>query len=195
MGKRAVRYTLLGILLLASSLAGAGCSSQNGEMNGAVAVAMADPATLPADLAAEPQRVTEAYRFAAANAEILAQIPCYCGCGAMGHTSNYSCFWQADGGLELHATGCGICVDIAQDVLVGLSQGRSTQEIRAQIDADYSRFGPPTDTLPVGVQAIDWSNLPASRVNMTCDSTSASGEHRADSGNGQSTGGLVCTSP
>jgi hypothetical protein len=67
----------------------------------------------------------------------------------MGHTSNYSCFWQTDGGLELHATGCGICVDIAQDVLAGLGQGHSLHNIRAQIDADYSRFCPSTDTPPV----------------------------------------------
>ena len=151
MGKHAVRYILLVVLLLSSTLAAAGCSSQNGAMNGSMAVAMADPATLPVDLAAEPQRVTEAYRFAAANAEILAQIPCYCGCGEMGHTSNYSCFWQTDGGLELHATGCGICVDIAQETLQALRQGRSLYDIRAQIDADYSRFGPSTDTPPVSV--------------------------------------------
>ena len=151
MGKYAVRFTLLAVLLLASSLVTAGCSSENGAVEGSMAVAMADPASLPVELAAEPQRVTEAYRFAAANAEILAQIPCYCGCGEMGHTSNYSCFWQADGGLELHATGCGICVDIAQDTLQALRQGRSLYDIRAQIDADYSRFGPSTDTPLVSV--------------------------------------------
>lgn len=157
-------------------------------------MAMAELTAMPVELAAEPQRVTEAYRFAAANPEAAKQMPCYCGCGAMGHTSNYSCFWQTEGIVELHATGCGICVDIAQDTLRGLSQGRSLQEIRAQIDADYSRFGPPTNTPPVGVQVIDWSNLPASRVNMTCDSTGTDSQHKASSGNGL-TDGLVCTSP
>ena len=33
-----------------------------------------------------------AYRFAAANPEILKYIPCYCGCGEMGHGSNLDCY-------------------------------------------------------------------------------------------------------
>lgn len=104
---------------------------------------------MPDEIADQPRRVLESYRFAAANPDVLSRIPCYCGCGPMGHTSNYDCFWQADGTADLHATGCGICVDIAQDVYQALGQGRSLAEIRAQIDSDYSRFGPSTDTPPV----------------------------------------------
>jgi hypothetical protein len=40
----------------------------------------------------EPPVVQEAYQFAIANPEILAKLPCYCGCGNMGHTSNLDCF-------------------------------------------------------------------------------------------------------
>jgi hypothetical protein len=36
--------------------------------------------------------VREAYRFAVANRETLRYIPCFCGCGADGHTSNASCY-------------------------------------------------------------------------------------------------------
>jgi hypothetical protein len=36
--------------------------------------------------------VVEAYRFAIANRATLRYIPCYCGCGAEGHTSNASCY-------------------------------------------------------------------------------------------------------
>ena len=36
--------------------------------------------------------VREAYTFAVAHPEVLTQIPCYCGCGAIGHTSNYACY-------------------------------------------------------------------------------------------------------
>jgi hypothetical protein len=39
-----------------------------------------------------PPVVQEAYRFAIANPEILAKLPCYCGCGNMGHMSNLDCF-------------------------------------------------------------------------------------------------------
>jgi hypothetical protein len=47
---------------------------------------------LPADIAKAPEEVREAYRFAIANQDTLRFIPCYCGCGAEGHTSNASCY-------------------------------------------------------------------------------------------------------
>lgn len=47
---------------------------------------------LPADVAKAPEEVREAYRFSIANRETLRYIPCYCGCGSEGHTSNASCY-------------------------------------------------------------------------------------------------------
>jgi hypothetical protein len=47
---------------------------------------------LPADIRRAPAEVREAYRFAIANRDILRYIPCYCGCGSEGHTSNASCY-------------------------------------------------------------------------------------------------------
>lgn len=47
---------------------------------------------LPADIAKAPGEVREAYRFAIANRDTLKYIPCYCGCGSEGHTSNASCY-------------------------------------------------------------------------------------------------------
>jgi hypothetical protein len=47
---------------------------------------------LPKDIRAAPEEVREAYRFAIANRYTLRYIPCYCGCGAEGHTSNASCY-------------------------------------------------------------------------------------------------------
>lgn len=41
---------------------------------------------------AAPPLVQEAYRFAIANPDILSQLPCYCGCGNMGHQSDLDCF-------------------------------------------------------------------------------------------------------
>ena len=51
---------------------------------------------LPADIAKAPAEVREAYRFAIANRDTLKYIPCYCGCGAEGHTSNASCYFKDD---------------------------------------------------------------------------------------------------
>jgi hypothetical protein len=47
---------------------------------------------LPADIAKAPSEVREAYRFAINNRDTLRYIPCYCGCGSEGHTSNASCY-------------------------------------------------------------------------------------------------------
>jgi hypothetical protein len=134
-----VTLFIVTFILMAAGLAGCGASS--GEH-----VAMADAGSMPAAVQTAPQTVQMAYRFAAANPDALQQIPCYCGCGGMGHLSNYNCFWQRGGEVDTHALGCGICVDIAQDVRRGLEKGVALDRIRAQVDADYSRFGPATDT-------------------------------------------------
>ena len=49
---------------------------------------------LPKDIRSAPEEVREAYRFAITNRDTLRYIPCYCGCGADGHTSNASCYIQ-----------------------------------------------------------------------------------------------------
>lgn len=56
------------------------------------AYALAPESILPADIRQAPAGVREAYRFAVANRDALRWIPCYCGCGAQGHTSNASCY-------------------------------------------------------------------------------------------------------
>ncbi len=96
-----------------------------------------------------PETVQEAFQFAVANPDVLSQIPCYCGCGAMGHKSNYDCYIagkDADGKLTFdnHALGCSICVDITQDTMRLLDEGKSVPEILNYVNDTYSRFGPPT---------------------------------------------------
>jgi hypothetical protein len=118
---------------------------------------LAPESALPSFLTTAAPRVREAYRFAVANPEALKTVPCFCGCGKMGHTSNLSCFVQNAGTnwetitFDEHAAGCGICVDIAQDVMRMTAEGKQPGEIRQSIDATYSSFGPATDTpLPAG---------------------------------------------
>ncbi len=57
-----------------------------------VALELAPVSALPEEIRQAPVHIQEAYRFAVANPELLQQIPCYCGCGAVGHTSNYDCY-------------------------------------------------------------------------------------------------------
>lgn len=143
-GKQVLLIQTLFVLgLLPFLLAGCGSSQP--------AVGMAADDALPAFLNAVTPRVRDAYRFAIANADKLERIPCYCGCGKMGHTSNLSCYISSatvDGAIvyDEHANGCGICVDITQDVMRLAQTGQSLWEIRAYVDAQYSPFGPSTDT-------------------------------------------------
>ena len=103
--------------------------------------------SMPAEVQAAPKVVQTAYQFAAENPDVLKGIPCYCGCGAMGHTSNYSCYIAGenqDGALTFdnHALGCTICVDITTDAIRLLEDGKPLPDIRAYIDQTYSQFGP-----------------------------------------------------
>ena len=134
------------VFLLAGGLILAACGS-----SGNSGVDTASVAMLPDWARNAPPRVREAYEYAVANPEELAKYPCYCGCGNMGHTSNLSCYVQdiaPDGTIAFdnHANGCGICVDITQDVMRLKAQGQSSPQVRAYIDAQYSPFGPGTDT-------------------------------------------------
>ena len=57
---------------------------------------LAPESLLPGDIRRAPDEVREAYRFAIANRNVLRYIPCYCGCGSEGHTSNASCYVKDD---------------------------------------------------------------------------------------------------
>jgi hypothetical protein len=107
---------------------------------------MASMTGMPADVLQSAKSVQLAYQFAVANPDVLKNIPCYCGCGAAGHKSNYACYVKDDTGgkitYDLHATGCSICVDITRDTMRMMQQGKSIPEIKKAIDQTYSQFGP-----------------------------------------------------
>lgn len=108
---------------------------------------MASMDGMPAEVKSAPVTVQQAYQFAAANPDVMTQIPCYCGCGSMGHTSNYSCYVSnvdASGTItyDSHALGCSICVDITQDTMRLLKDGKTMPEIKAYVDQTYAKYGP-----------------------------------------------------
>lgn len=136
------------ILLLLAPLA-AGCSSEPATGDAEHGYTLAPLAQMPPQVQQAPSAVRQAYQFAAHNEDVLSALPCYCGCGAMGHVSNYSCYVagrDASGGLayDNHALGCQICVDITQDAMRLLDEGQRVDEIYEYVHATYSRFGPPT---------------------------------------------------
>jgi len=88
-----------------------------------------DPRYIAADLPLLPMGVDRAvrplvvmratYEFAARHPEVMHYVPCFCGCGQMGHKDNHDCFVSARNstnkvlGWETHALVCEICVDVA----------------------------------------------------------------------------------
>lgn len=76
-------------LLAVSAMAVAGCRTFEAAEH---RYQLASENVLPTDIAKAPAEVREAYRFAITNRDTLRYIPCYCGCGAEGHTSNASCY-------------------------------------------------------------------------------------------------------
>ncbi len=144
------REMLRGMLLMAVSLPLASCkpasSSANNGTDYLTKVKLAPSSEIPAEVRKLALNVQQAYQFAIANPDVLKQVPCYCGCGGMGHTSNYSCYVKDDSGgkivFDQHAEGCSICVDITQDTMRLLSQGQTVAQIKAEVDKTYSQYGP-----------------------------------------------------
>jgi hypothetical protein len=140
---------VLVLLLLAASLAGcaSGAASSAPASASTDGLKMAAMADMPASVKSAPATVQQAYQFAVANPDVMQQVPCYCGCGAMGHTSNYSCYVAGkndDGSIKFdsHALGCSLCVDITQDTMRLLKEGKSVKDIRAYVDKTYGQYGP-----------------------------------------------------
>ena len=55
---------------------------------------LAPVSALPPELRQLSPEIQQAYRFALANRDVLEKIPCYCGCGSIGHMDNYMCYIQ-----------------------------------------------------------------------------------------------------
>ncbi len=133
--------SIIYLVLLTALLPGtlAACSAQKD-----LAVAPLDQ--MPDQVRSAPVSVQQAYQFALVNPDLMKRIPCYCGCGAIGHTSNYACYVDENGDIDNHALGCSLCVDITHDVMRLTQQGKSPPEIKGIIDTTYSKYG--TSNMP-----------------------------------------------
>ena len=135
---------LLSLIAVLLTIALSACSTST---SSEVHLVMTPLDQMPAEVKSAPVAVREAYQFNTANPGIMQDIPCYCGCGDIGHTSNYDCYVSevdASGKIAFdnHALGCSICVDITQDVMRMLRDGKSPQDARTYVDATYSKYGP-----------------------------------------------------
>jgi hypothetical protein len=132
----------LSLIVILLSTAVSACS-----VSGKTHLSMMPLDKMSAEVQAASFTVQKAYRFAAANPDIMKSIPCYCGCDSLGHTSNYDCYvssvdeneWIT---FEKHGLVCATCVYITQDVMQMLQDGKSPQEAKAYVDATYGRLAP-----------------------------------------------------
>ncbi len=144
---RRVMLVIFVLSIAGGLLTGCGVTSNASSSQNNDALKMAPMSMMPDEVKSAPAVTQQAYQFAVANPDVMKHIPCYCGCGAMGHTSNYSCYVEsvdAAGQVKFdgHALGCSICVDITQDAMRLTKEGKSPQAIKAYVDKTYSQYGP-----------------------------------------------------
>jgi hypothetical protein len=92
--------------------------------------------------------VQQVFEFAARHPEVLAYVPCYCGCEnpGLGHQGNHDCFVKsrAANGMvtawEPHGIGCQICIDVGREAMLLFHSGASVTSIRAAIDKKYGQY-------------------------------------------------------
>ena len=97
--------------------------------------------------------VQQVFEFAARHPEVLAYVPCYCGCEQLGHKGNHDCFVKgrtAAGKVtewEAHGIGCAICLDVGREAMLLFNSGASVSSIRTAIENRYGgRFPSSTPT-------------------------------------------------
>ncbi len=141
------KFKFLFLIVIISMLVISACSAQNGPS----VLHMLPLDKMPTEVQSSPVIVQQAYQFASANPDVMQHLPCYCGCGNIGHTSNYSCYVQnadSKGSLTFdnHALGCSLCVSITQDAMRLLNEGKTVPQIKAYVDATYGKYG--TSNMP-----------------------------------------------
>ena len=105
-------------------------SSNNDSAGGSAAlVATLDPASYDG-------RTREAYQVAKDIPEVLAELPCFCGCANQGHRSNLYCF------KDNHGQDCAMCQDIALVARALHDQGNDVDKIRDEIIKRYGQYAP-----------------------------------------------------
>lgn len=82
------------LLLLTGATTLAACASGSARPEDALVQLYANPAKneWPPEFLELPTETQQLYRYAIANESTLKWFPCYCGCVAAGHRSNFDCY-------------------------------------------------------------------------------------------------------
>ncbi|MFK2824138.1 PCYCGC motif-containing (lipo)protein [Bacillus sp. B190/17] len=157
----AVLGTLLALIAGCSSKtenekSGDADSSEHGHLhtqpNGDLQETTSSVDDLPQFLNDKDDQMKAIYAAAAKNPDVLASMPCYCGCGdSAGHQSNLNCFVAdiSEGQVvwDDHGTRCGVCLEIAAESVLMSQDGKSLKDIRRYIDEKYKEgYAKPTPT-------------------------------------------------
>ena len=141
---RKIAASVFVVLLMVSTACNSNQSPQ-------VDIKLSPLSEMPKEVRQASSNVQKAYQFNIANPDVMQEIPCYCGCGAIGHHSNFNCYakFNEDGSMSYdgHALGCSICVDITLDTIRLMEKGKDVAEIQAYVNDVYSRYGLPTTPL------------------------------------------------
>lgn len=86
------RVTSILIIIIALSVIAAGCGTQKENLT-----FNKKNKAFPDFVLNSSQKVKETYILASNYPDVLAQVPCFCGCAADGHKSNLNCFVQKMG--------------------------------------------------------------------------------------------------
>jgi hypothetical protein len=98
--------------------------------------ALPKPSTTTLDPAQFSGQTRVAYEAAKEVPEVLAQLPCFCGCmgGAIGHRNNLDCFH------DHHGVECTMCQEIAIDARDWYKSGLDIDRIREKVKDKYGRY-------------------------------------------------------
>ena len=124
-------YGLVGVLLIAAGyrlMAERGVKSEHPQPRAGVTAAK----VVPASAFAQQPDVARVYAMAKQIPEILDGIYCYCDCAKhSGHYSLLTC-WESE-----HGALCDICLGEAELAYKMAKEGKSLEEIRAAVDAEF----------------------------------------------------------
>jgi hypothetical protein len=85
-----------------------------------------------------PAHMVAHYEHARANANVYAQVPCFCGCQEMlAHRNLEDCFVTPDGAWDSHASGCQVCIDESQMLMRMMGRGMGPGMMRDRIVAEF----------------------------------------------------------
>ncbi len=128
-------------------------SSSNHQMRMANQEETKSGGVLPSFMNNKSEGMKTIYLAVAKNKKRLEMLPCYCGCGEeAGHLNNYDCFIKENkkNGKVVwddHATGCGVCLEIAAQSILDFQNGKSIKEIQLEVDKKYQNgYAKPTST-------------------------------------------------